>query len=175
MDQRLEIKIKMRFRDAFRYNTYVAYRSAATRIFVGLSLLSMGLFIYNMINGAGRMDENFAQSFALLIPPFIFFILIPTRVWKATGALLGSQILKDEATYLFDQEKITLRTSQGEADIQWDSYVRIAETRHDFRFFMDQVKAQIIPKYSLTQEEIQKLKTIIKASADSKVVKLRSF
>ena len=101
MDQRLEIKIKMRFRDAFRYNTYVAYRSAATRIFVGLSLLSMGLFIYNMINGAGRMDENFAQSFALLIPPFIFFILIPTRVWKATGALLGSQILKDEATYLF--------------------------------------------------------------------------
>ena len=175
MDRQLEIKTKIRFKDAFRYNTYVAYRSTMTRIFVGLSILSMGVFVYNVINGAGRIDENFAQSFSLLIPPFILCVLIPTRVWRATKALLDSQILKDEVTYLFDQEKITLRTSQGEADIQWDSYVRIAETRHDFRFFMDQVQAQIIPKYSLTQEEIQKLKTIIKASADSKVVKLRSF
>ena len=174
MNQPLEIKTKMRFRDAFRYNAYIAYRPTATRIFVGLSILSMGLFIYNMINGAGRIDENFAQSFALLIPPFIFFILIPTRVWKATGALLGSQILKDEVTYLFDQEKITLRTSQGEADIKWDNYVRIVETRHDFRFFMDKVQAQIISKYSLTEEEIQKLGVIIKEAADPQIIKLKS-
>ena len=175
MNQPLEIKTKMRFKDAFRYNIYVAYRSVLTRIFLGLSILSMGIFIYNVINGPGRIDENFAQSFGLLIPPFMAFVLIPARVWKATGALLGSQILKDEAIYLFDQDKITLRTSQGEADIKWDDYVRITETRHDFRFFMDKVQAQIIPKYGLTPEEIKKLSTVIKASADSQIVKLKSF
>lgn len=173
MDQLLEIKTKMRFKDALRFNLYIAYQSIGNRIFSVLSMLSLGFFVFNMINGSARLDEKFAQSFALLIPPFIFFILIPTKVWKATGALIGSQILKDEVVYGFTKEKITLKTSQGEADIKWDDYVRIVETGHDFRFFMDRVQAQMIPKYSLTKEEIQKLRSMIETSAGSHIIKLK--
>ncbi len=174
MSQQLEIKTKMRFRDAFRYNLFVAYNTVGNRVFVVLSVISLGIFIYYMINGGGRIDERFARAFALLVPPFIFFIMIPVKVWKATGALLNSQILKDEAIYIFSLEKITLKTPQGQADIKWNEYVSIVETRHDIRFFMDKVQAQIIPKYNLTQEEIEKLRQIIGQGADPRFVKLRS-
>ena len=174
MNKPLEIKTKMRFRDALRYHLYVAYSTTVNRIFAVLSFASLGMFIYSMISGDATMDVRFAKSFALLIPPFIFFVVIPVKVWKATAALLDSQLLKEEAIYIFNLEKVTLKTSQGEADIQWDEYVKIIETRHDIRFFMDKIQAQIIPKYCLTQQQKQALCEIIAQAADPKIIKLKS-
>jgi len=173
MNEQLEIKTKIRFRDALRYHLYVAYSTIVNRIFAVLSLMSLGMFIYSMITGGATIDVRFARSFALLIPPFIFFVMIPVKVWKATAALLDSQLLKEEAIYIFDLEKVTLKTSQGKADIKWDEYVRIVETRHDIRFFMDKIQAQIIPKYSLTGQQKQILRGIIVQAADPQITKLK--
>jgi len=173
MNEQLEVKIKMRFRDALRYHLYVAYSTMVNRIFALLSLTSLGMFIYSMITGNATMDVRFAKSFALLIPPFIFFVMIPVKVWKATAALLDSQLLKEEAIYIFDVEKVTLKTSQGQAEIQWDEYIRIVETRHDIRFFMDKIQAQIIPKYGLTGQEKQILRGIIAQAAGPQITKIK--
>ena len=174
MNQQLEIKAKMRFRDALRYHLYVAYSTLTNRIFAFLSLISLGMFTYSMVSSDASIDVRFAKSFALLIPPFIFFVVIPMKVWKATAALLDSQLLKEEAVYIFSLEKVILKTLQGQADIQWDEYVKIIETRHDIRFFMDKVQAQIIPKYCLTQEEKQALRGIIIQAGNPKTTKVKS-
>lgn len=173
MEQSVKIKTKLRFRDGLRYNMYIAYNTRMNYIFFVLSIISLGMFIYNMVTSAKTFDVRFAQSFMLLIPPFIFFVTIPVKVWKATVALLDNPVLKDEVVYILGQEKITLETSQGEADVTWDHYKRIVETKHDVRLFMDKVQAQIIPKYSLSQQEIQDLRHVIRGSADPKIVKLK--
>ena len=173
MENSLRIKTKLRFRDGLRYNLYVAYNTTLNYIFLVLSIVSLGMFIYNMIQSDASIDVRFAQSFMLLIPPFIFFVTIPVKVWKATVALLQNPVLKDEVVYIFSQEKIIFETSQGEADVAWDSYMRIVETKHDFRLFMDKVQAQIIPKYALDQIEIQELHSIIQSAVDPKIVKLQ--
>ncbi len=173
MENFLRIKTKLRFRDGLRYNLYVAYNTTLNYIFLVLSLVSLGMFAYNMINSDASLDVRFAQSFMLLIPPFIFFVTIPVKVWKATVALLQNPVLKDEVVYIFSQEKIIFETSQGEADVAWDSYMRIVETKHDLRLFMDKVQAQIIPKYALDQIEIQALRSIIQKAVDPKIVKLQ--
>ncbi|HHX62983.1 MAG TPA: YcxB family protein [Epulopiscium sp.] len=173
MEKSLQIKTKLRFRDGLRYNLYVAYNTTLNYIFFVLSIVSLGMFMYNMINSAASLDVRFTQSFMLLIPPFIFFVTIPVKVWKATVALLENPILKDEVVYIFTKEAIILKTSQGEADVKWESYVRIVETKQDFRLFMDKVQAQIIPKYSLDKMEIQDLRSILKAVVDSKILKLK--
>ena len=173
MNQSLEITSKLRFKDALRYNFYIAYSTTINRIFCILSIISLSMFIYNMSKGMISMDQRFAQSFPLLVAPFIFFIMIPIRVWKATGELIYSEVLKNEVKYTFTNEKIVLSTPKGEADIQWDQYVRIVETKWDFRLFMDKIQAQIIPKYSLNRNEIQILRNIISTSTDEKVVKLK--
>lgn len=173
MNKSLEIKTKLRFKDGLRYNLYVAYNTVMNYIFFVLSLISLGMFIYNMVKSGASLDVRFAQSFALLIPPFIFFVTIPVKVWKATIALLENPILKNEVIYIFNKEKITLHTSQGEADVLWDAYVRIVETKYDFRLFMDKVQAQVIPKYSLENQEIKELRNIIAESADPKIIKIK--
>ena len=173
MEKSLKIKTKLRFRDGLRYNLYVAYNTTLNYIFFVLSVVSLGMFIYNMVKSSASLDVRFAQSFMLLIPPFIFFVTIPVKVWKATVALLENPILKDEVVYILSKEKIIFETSQGEADVAWDSYVRIVETKHDVRLFMDKVQAQIIPKYALDQIEIQELRSIIKEAAGSTTIKLK--
>lgn len=173
MNQSLEITSKIRFKDALRYNFYVAYSTTINRIFCVLSIISMVMFIYNMAQGVVSLDQRVTQSFPLLVAPFIFFIMIPIRVWKATGELINSEVLKDEVKYIFTNEKVVLNTSKGEADIQWDQYVRIVETKWDFRLFMDKVQAQIIPKYSLNQNEIKNLRNIIESAVDKRIIKLK--
>ncbi len=173
MDKSLRIKTKLRFKDGLRYNMYVAYNTTLNYIFLVLSIVSLGMFIYNMVNSKTTLDVRFAQSFMLLIPPFIFFVTIPVKVWKATVALLQNLVLKDEVTYVFSKEKIILETSQGVAEVMWSDYVRIVETKHDIRLFMDKVQAQIIPKYSLDRQEVQDLRSIIKESADANKIKLK--
>lgn len=173
MDKSLRIKTKLRFRDGLRYNMYVAYNTTLNYIFLVLSIISLGMFIYNMVNSSATLDVRFAQSFMLLIPPFIFFVTIPVKVWKATVALLDNPVLKDEVIYGLSKEKIILETSQGEADVEWDNYIRIIETKYDIRLFMDKVQAQIIPKYALDQEELNKLRSIIKESVNPKTVQLK--
>lgn len=174
MNKSLRIKTKLRFRDGLRYNMYIAYNTTLNYIFLVLSIISLGMFIYNMVKSSATLDVRFAQSFMLLIPPFIFFVTIPVKVWKATVALLENLVLKDEVTYVLSKKKIILETSQGEADVTWDNYVRIVETNQDFRLFMDKVQAQIIPKYSLEEQEIKDLRNIIKESADPKILKLKN-
>lgn len=175
MEKSLKIKTKLRFRDGLRYNLYVAYNTTLNYIFLVLSIVSLGMFIYNMIKSNASLDVRFAQSFMLLIPPFIFFVTIPVKVWKATVALIENRVLKDEVVYIFSKDKIILETSQGEAEVTWDSYVRIVETKYDLRLFMDKVQAQIIPKYSLEHTEIQGLRMIIKEAVNPKIIKLKSI
>lgn len=173
MKKSLRIKTKLRFKDGLRYNLYVAYNTTLNYIFLLLSIVSLGMFAYNIISSDASLDVRFAQSFMLLIPPFIFFVTIPVKVWKATVTLLENPVLKDEVVYIFSQEKIIFETSQGEADVAWDSYMRIVETKHDFRLLMDKVQAQIIPKYPLDQIEIQELRSIIQNAVDPQKVKLK--
>lgn len=162
MKKPLEITTRMRFRDALRYNLYVAYSTTINRIFCILSVISLGMFIYSMVKGAAPVDQRFTQSFGLLIPPFIFFVTIPMKVWKATGALINTDLLKYDVTYIFTQDKIILKTIQGEAELTWDDYIKVTETKWDFRFFVDKVQAQVIPKYSLSKEQIEQLAQLIK-------------
>lgn len=173
MNETLEIKTKLRFRDAFRYNLSIAFNSIINYIFLAIGIVSLGLFVKNMVTLNTTMDVRFSQSFVLLIPPFLFLVNVPIKVWKATTALLSNPILKDEVIYIFNTEEITFQTSQGEDRVTWDYYVRILETNNDFRLFMDKVQAQIIPKYSLDEKEIRQLRTIISEAVDPKITKLK--
>lgn len=172
MNEPLEIKSKLRFKDGLRYNVSIASSKALNYVFLIVGLVSLGFFIYNMITANTTIDVRFSQSFVWLIPPFLFVANVPLGVWKATAALLKNPILKDEVLYILTKEKIVLETSQGEADVTWDQYIRIVETKHDFRLFMDRSQAQIIPKYSLEEEEIQGIRKIISEAVDPKIIKL---
>lgn len=175
MEENLRIKTKLRFKDGLRYNLYIAYNTTLNYIFFVLSIVSMGMFIYNMITSPESLDVRFTQSFMLLIPPFIFFVNIPVKVWKATVTLLDNPVLKDEVIYIFSKENIVLETSQGEADVSWDNYVRIVETKHDFRLFMDKVQAQIIPKYQMEKNQVEKLRSIIKEAVNPQILKEKNL
>ena len=173
MERSLEIKTKLRFKDTLKYQAYIAFKSIGNIIFLNLSLISLGMFIYKMINGQDTLDVRFTQAFILLIPPFLFAINVPLRVWKETKSLLEKSVLKDEVIYIFSQDKITLKTTEAEADVKWDNYIRIVETSYDFRLFIDKVQAQIVPKYSLSTEEIKELRSIIKSATSSQTLKLK--
>lgn len=175
MDESLEIKSKLRFRDGLRYNVSIACSKPLNYVFLIVGIASLGLFVYNMMTADTTMDVRFSQSFVLLIPPFLFFANVPVGVWKATAELLRNPILKDEVVYRLTKDKILLETSQGQAEVNWDSYTRIVESKHDFRLFMDRVQAQVIPKYSLDEEEIQAIRRIINEAVDPQIVKLRGI
>lgn len=173
MNNTMKIRTKLRFKEAFRYNLHIAFTNIINYIFLILGIIGLAMFVNNMMTMDASMDVRFSKSFVFLIPPFLFITNVPLRIWKESVKLLNNPILKDEVIYIFSKEDITFQTSQGEANTKWEDYVKIIETKHDFRLFMDRVQAQIIPKYSLNNQEIEQLRDIIKETANPQIIKLK--
>ena len=70
--------------------------------------------------------------------------------------------------YVFSNEAIRLDIGEAAEDMNWSLFINIVETKHDFRFYIDTVNAQIIPKHNLSQDELQQLRKIIKDNASDR-------
>ncbi len=50
---------------------------------------------------------------------------------------------------------------------------KIIETNTDFRFFVDSVQAQIIPKHGMQDEQVQQLRDLIKNANPDEIYNLK--
>lgn len=172
-EQTLTLNVKFKLRDILRYNMSVALKSIANKIVLGVGALAFLFFIYKMCTREVGLDIFISENIILLLVPVMIFILIPWRVWKISVSQMQIKSFAYGVTYIFSKECIVLDIGEEKDEMQWDLFVKIIETKHDFRFYVNQVSAQIIPKHNMSKEEIQKFKAIIQSATDASVCKLR--
>ena len=169
----LKLDVKMKVSDVWRYNVWVAYRTVFSKVLVAIGFGILGWFLYKLATNTGRLDLFFADNIIWLI--LIFFILLakPFKIWNITATQMQSPVFSGTTNYVFSKENIYLKVGELEDTVSWDTYIRIIETKKDFRFFVDAVQAQIIPKHNMSKEQIQALKTLIKETKSEGTYHLR--
>jgi len=156
----LIVNVKFKIRDVLRYNMTIMFKSIVNKVILLIGLLLISFYIYKLLNRQGALDLFIAQNIVLLLVPVMIFLLIPWRVWKITISQMQVPSFAFGVTYTFMQDKIILDLGDAKDEIEWDTFIKIVETKKDFRFFVDEVRAQLIPKHNLTTEEMGLFKTI---------------
>lgn len=172
MDQQksplLSLDVKFKVMDVLRYNLSVARKNIVNCIVLGIGGLVLIYFFYKMFTTPERLDVFVAKNVMLLVVPLLIFIMIPWRVWQITLSQMQQPAFAYGVNYTFSKEHILLDIGEASEEMSWELFVKIIETKHDFRFYINTISAQIIPKHNLTAENLEILKAIIKEAAPNR-------
>ena len=173
MEKKLEIDIKLKVADVLRYNLWVAYRSIVSKSMLVLGIGLLGWLIYKVTTNTGRLDVFISQNILWIMLAVFILIATPFKVWTITATQMQSPIFSGATKYIFSAESIYLQVGELEDTVSWDTYIKIVETNKDFRFFVDKVQAQILPKHNMNKAQIETLKQFIKQAKEASAYKLK--
>lgn len=157
----LKLQVKCTVKDIFRYNLWVAYKSLLNK---GIACVGIGLivyFFYGAMHTLETLDVFISQNLLVLLLGLFIFVGKPFKVWKITVMQMQTPALAKGTTYTFTQDKIFLTLGEKTEEVEWEVYTKIIETKKDFRFFVSDIQAQLIPKHSMDKEQLMKLKQMI--------------
>lgn len=164
----LSLDVKFKVKDVLRYNLSVARKNIVNCMVLGLGGFVLIYFFYRMFTTPERLDVFIAKNVMLLVVPLLIFIMIPWRVWQITLSQMQQPAFAYGVNYTFSKEHILLDIGDASEEMPWDLFVKVVETKHDFRFYINDISAQIIPKHNMTAEELDILKVMIKEAAPNR-------
>lgn len=169
----LSVKVQLRVKDVLRYNMFVAYRSWFSKLIV---LVGVGIWvwlIYKIVTSPLRFDLFLSQNIIMIVLGVFIVLATPMKVWRITATQMQSPIFSGTSEYVFSKEDIFIRINELEDTVPWTTYSFIRETKHDFRFFVDPVQAQIIPKHCMNTDEQKILRKLISEANPKEVYKIQ--
>lgn len=164
----LSLDVKFKVKDVLRYNLSVARKNIVNCMVLGLGGCVLIYFFYRMFTTPERLDVFIAKNVMLLVVPLLIFIMIPWKVWQITLSQMQQPAFAYGVNYTFSKDHILLDIGDASEEMPWDLFVKIVETKHDFRFYINDISAQIIPKHNMTAEELDILKVMIKEAAPNR-------
>lgn len=169
----VDVQVKLRLKDVLRYNMYVAYRSVFSKVMTGVGVALLVYFFYKLATRTVSLDLFIATNFLWIMLPVLLLVVKPWKVWTITATQMQSPIFSGTSYYCFKEQGISLKVGDLEDTVPWETYVKIVETKHDFRFFVDAVQAQIVPKHNMTKTQMVDLRVLIEASNPETIYQLR--
>ena len=163
-EKELTLDVKFKVKDVLRYNMSVALKSLLNKIVMLIGILVVVYFFYKMFTAEVGWDVYISQNIIILLVPILIFALIPWRVWQVTISQMQMKHFAYGVTYVFTKESVSLDIGEEQDTVSWDAFVKVVETRHDFRLYMNAISAQIIPKHNLNKTQIEAFREIIKSA-----------
>lgn len=161
----LSLDVKFKVKDVLRYNLSVAFKNKVNDIMMALGVGVLAYFFYKLLTSGERVDIFFARHIVLLVVPVLIFMMIPWKVWQITLSQMQQPSFAYGVKYIFSPESIVLDIGEASEEMKWDIFVKVLETKHDFRFYVNAISAQIIPKHNMDEQQLQMLRKIIEKAA----------
>ena len=139
----------------------------STRILLGFLLL-MGLFLLTRVD-LSTIFQNPPAATALIVL-IVIPVLYPVLIWYQTKRGFGNlQGFQTKIQYSFSPAGYTVRDIKSSADIDWDTILRAAESKHSFHLFFHKSFFHTIPKRCFKQpDDIVRLRGLLKRSLGAK-------
>ncbi len=172
--QALKLNVQFKVKDVLRYNMSVAWKNLLNKIVLIIGGAVLIYFFYQMFTTNVGWDVYLSQHIIILLVPILIFALIPWRVWQVTLSQMQMKQFAYGVTYEFTKESVLLDIGEEKDTVTWDVFVKVVETKHDFRLYMNAVSAQVLPKHNFTKEQIQAFREIIKSAKAPGTYELKS-
>ena len=167
----LQIEVKLKAMDFFRYNMRNAYTSMQGILSIVFAALVIFVFIWKF----DRLTVPYMILFILLAVAFLVYI--PISLWLRSNQLIKtSDIFKEPLTLTFTDEAIIVTspvmTEEENTSFTYEDIFKVAKTKNYILLYTNRISAYIIPRGQLADKEAE-LEGIIKDKVDD--FKLRGF
>jgi hypothetical protein len=165
MRKRMQIAYELTekdFTDAFSAHRN---RNALAKWFRRIAVYVLAAFLAMLLLGSIR-----THNIKPLMPFFVLALLwiaimtgLLTR-WSARRQFLKQPGAHGPRTLLLDDSGAHWRWNGGSGDVEWRNYVRLVESENHFLFYTSPACFNILPKRSVSAEQISELRDFLKQS-----------
>ncbi|MGL6173092.1 MAG: YcxB family protein [Cellulosilyticaceae bacterium] len=172
-NKNVDVDVKLKVSDVLRFNMHIAYKSVFSKVVLALGVGLLVFLVYKFMTRTAPLDIFISENILFIMLPIFILIATPWKVWNITASQMQSPIFANGSKYIFYPDKIYIQAGELADEVPWETYSRIIETGKDFRFFVDKVQAQIVPKHNMTEMQIKELRELIKSANPKEVYKVK--
>jgi hypothetical protein len=162
----LIVDVDLRESDLQRANFWFRLRWSTRVLIVFLPV--MGLILLTRVDPSTIVQNPLAGT--ALTALIVFPLLYPVLLWYQTKRGFGNlQGFQTRIQYAFSTNGYTVRDIKSSADIDWDTILRAAESKHSFHLFFHKSFFHTITKRCFKQpDDIVRLRDLLKRSLGAK-------
>lgn len=165
----LTVEVDLRESDLQRANFWFGLKSWPNR----LSLVVMpiaGLLLLWRFQFSTIFQQPLAATGVVVLLGFPIFYV--ASIWLRTRSGYGNlQRFQTKIEYSFSPNGYSVRDMKSSADIDWDTILRAAESKHSFHLFFHSSAFHTIPKRCFKQpNDIARLRTLLKEKLGTKAI-----
>ena len=162
----LIVDVDLKESDLQRANFWFRLRWSTRILLVFLPLMGLLLLARVDLSTIFQNPPAATALTVLIVFPFLYPILIWYQTKRGFGNLQGFQT---KIQYSFSSDGYTVRDTKSSADIDWDTILRAAESKHSFHLFFHKSFFHTIPKRCFKQpDDIARLRDLLKRSLGAK-------
>lgn len=152
----IKIETKIEFKPFLKLQYWLFYKKPAILIFsfFALILLIFGIMSFVM----SETEDIFTFSIAF---GFFGLVYLPYVVWRSSRrAYKTNKNLQERMTYIFDQDEMHVNGESFKSSVSLKSIYQLKESREWLLLYQSKTSFNIIPKSSMTDEQIKTIKSL---------------
>jgi hypothetical protein len=157
MPKLVQITVKTKDIDLFRFMLFHGFSKPSGLLTLSASLVSLiclplSIFLWK--------DQFVTIALSLLV--FIYLVLTPINMFsQSKRQVMTNPVFKNPITYHVSEEVFEVQQYTGTLRLFWSQLVRIKVTPFDYLFYVNDEQAFVVPKKSVSVEEVATLNEII--------------
>ena len=149
MDESLQYKfnIKLTAKELWQFSMYHANRGFTGIFNIFITIFALGVLVFRW--------EMFSMVYRLLLVlcALSFTVLQPILLYVKAARQVKTSAVKEPMELEFTIKGILIRQSGNEMEVAWEQVGRAEKTSHILVFYMDRIRAYLLPRNLLGERE----------------------
>jgi hypothetical protein len=158
----MKISVKLTQREYIKLMFFVTYKKPVILIMNLIGILSITYFTVDLVNGGNGLINIFFWLIMLIGLPLSVYL-------QAVKNYKSSPIIKEVIQYEILSEKIKITSNSFNSEFQWGKIYKVEESKDWFLIYHNNLTANILPKYTFANTDIEAFKTILKQVPELKL------
>ena len=164
---KIELDVKMTFKDMYRFNLYHAYHTSQGILSIMLAVMLV------LISVLSWGDVNVTYNVLYLLAAVVILFYVPLNLRsKVKRQLNQSEVYQKPIHYSFDENGITTSFADQSVTMPWKQLYKIVSTKHLVLLYGGRIRANVIPRDQLG-DDYTTLFELAKAQVDSYRFKMK--
>lgn len=166
-DKSVKINVELNEKDIFTFLLHHAYSRIS-----GILSLIFGVACLVLAVNSLQYDSMY-MTVLLSVGALLYLVVSPIMVWFRSKKQKENPALKFPITYNISNKGLGLTQRNETTVLEWQSIVKVAETKDNLLFYISKQQSFIIPKRILGEEKLELAKEVIIENVDEKKYKFK--
>jgi hypothetical protein len=166
--QSIELTVQLNQKDIYRANVSIVWGRHKLHEWAGIAVCAaiLGGYCFGLLFSQTKGIPGLWSGAAfgiIFLPVFLYGAVHASSHSAAKSLFRNTPALRGPTVWSFSENGITAVGPTGRAELQWNSYIQVRETREQFLLYPQKQFANVIPKrFFQSEREIERFREILR-------------